>query len=316
MKVLEAYWMGWRRLWENRSYWLLFFVVNFGLAILTAASLTAFLGKNAAHSLSISESLNSINFPFLTAFNKSFSSDLDFLQYQSVGIALVFFLFQILLIGGLLNRFKKDSIGSASLGFWEGGAYYYWRLFRLAVYFTVLQATLLWAFVQLGSGIAQGFSILELYSEFDFMNALWWMLPLYLFLSVSISLFHDYAKIHAVYRDSTWLTRPVVESLRLCLKNFGSFFSLYALNLLSLAAVAAIYGMIANLIPASSMSGISLLFVLGQLFLILRIGLKIANLAAADHLYGKVNDLPPDQVSTEGITQRYNDVLNPKAEAL
>ncbi|MEL6636056.1 MAG: hypothetical protein AAFW73_04320 [Bacteroidota bacterium] len=316
MSVLQAYGMGWRRLWQNRPYWGLFFALNFGLALTTAASLTAFLGKNAAHSLSISDSLTASPYPFLSALTSQFASDLDFFQYQSVGVALVFFLLQIWLLGGWLNHLREEATGVARWGFWGGAARYFWRTFRLAAYFAVIQGALLWAFVKLGASIAKDFSILELWSEFDFLHALWWLLPLYLLFSVSISLWHDYAKIHTVYRDRAWLTRPVVESTRLCFKYFGRFFSLYALNLFTLAAVCAIYGMIANSIPAHSMAGIVLLFLWGQLLLLLRIGLKLANLAAADYLYRQVSDWNAAAPTTEGITQRYNDVFNPKAEAL
>ena len=133
-------------------------------------------------------SLSGFNYKFLADFLYKFDPSLSLIYDQSLWIIGLFFLLNIFLIGGIVYVFKNAPERLSFSDFWRGCSQYFWRFFRLSAYFLVAQAALLWVFVTIFQSIAKDFSILELYSEFNFINAFKYMLPIYLVLAVIISM--------------------------------------------------------------------------------------------------------------------------------
>ena len=104
--------------------------------------------------------------------------------------------------------------------------------------------------------------------------------PLYVVAAAIFWMIQDYIKVVMVDRDLS-LFRAIGQGVRFTFRNFFSTFSLYLLNGLSFAALLYIYWQI----PTGK--AMLLGFLVGQFFLILRIGTKLLNLGSATILYDK-----------------------------
>jgi len=277
-----AYLQGWKTTWNNKRLLGIWYVFTFCLALLTAIPFSGFLSKTIGNSLAANELLNEFNYTIISDFLNEYGKGLFPIFNQSIGMLLLFFVGAIFLMGGVLNVFKNQGIHYRAANFWEGSAKYFWRLLRLSIYFLLIHTALLLVFVLILFAQAEGFNPFKAQSEMVFINAIRYVGVIYLFFAVIVAMIHDYAKIHVIHQEIFLMTRPIVETLGLVFKNFIPFFFLFLLNLLTLALFVWLYTIISNKIPNET---IWLAFLIGQLFVLLRITLKLVNLAGAFYLY-------------------------------
>ena len=102
----------------------------------------------------------------------------------------------------------------------------------------------------------------------------------------------DYAKIHIVSGDKKMLTKPILEIFKLTIKNFVKTASLYLLNILTILIIFGIYRLLQTPFTSDNMTGIFILFLVGQLFLFCRIGVKLLNLGSATWMYKYIANQP------------------------
>jgi hypothetical protein len=121
-------------------------------------------------------------------------------------------------------------------------------------------------------------------SDVQFLWYLRIVLPIYLFVALVIAIIYDYVKIHVVMQDANPMTKAFGAGVRFVSRHFGSVLLLYGINLIILAAMFFIYTLIKHFIPGASGSGILIGFLLSQLFLFGRIGVKLLVLSSANAL--------------------------------
>ena len=285
MKSLKAYLKGWSSLFCYKWMLMLLYLSNFILAFLAAIPVSGFLGNTVGHSLSLERSVEAFDYIFLNELMNEYRDLIISIPNQSVLFVALFLLFSIFLMGGVLNVLKKDQEHFSFNVFLKGCAKYFWRLFRLNVYFIAIQLGVLAFFFFLFSVICNGLSPFEMESEKQIIDALLILTPIYLLIFTIISMIQDYSKIHLVHQDPGLLFKTFRESFTIVFKNFWRFFFLYLLNIITLLVSFGIYWFLKGLFDASTMLSVFLMFVIIQLFVIARVGVKMLNLSSATYLY-------------------------------
>lgn len=285
MKIFKAYLAGWSRAFHLWKLCLLLYILNFLIALISLIPLSSFLSQTVGQSLSLNRSLAKFDYLFLSDFYNTYGEGVQIILNQSIVLVILNFLFSIFLMGGLVASIRKRENKFSFNEFWKNCAYYFGRIFRLTVYFLVFQGILLGILFMLL--LANGISPFEVESETELIHHLNVLFTIYLFFATIFFMIQDYAKIHLVYQDKKIIARPIYESFRFVIKNFFHFLFLYLLNVATFFLLCFVYYQLNHLIQPDDMTTITLVFLLGQVFILGRIITKILNLASADHLYRK-----------------------------
>ena len=284
MSIFSAYMEGLKTTFRNGKLWLLLYGLNFLLALMLAYPLSGFLESKLSTTLPVDKLFNGFDYTIVNDILKKYGDALSVFSNISVLAAMLFLLFSVFAVGGILNVFlhhlptrQAGNTSTKLSNFWNGAGKYFWRMLRLTFYFLIIHVLVAFIFINLyGALTAGGFE------KYDSEKYLWQVayviLPIYLFFATIFFMIQDYAKIHIVSSDKKWITQPILDAFRFVFKNFGKTLLLYFLNLLTFLIVFFIYWKINGPLGPNS---ISLAFILGQAFVIFRIGSKLLNLGSA-----------------------------------
>jgi len=191
------------------------------------------------------------------------------------------------LAGAFIGTYIKDYRLSFTEFLMEG-ARYFGRFFRLSLLSLVLYFVLFlwlfdWASGKIPAWTANAPSEMTPFVYYIVKNIL-------VLLSLALlTMCVDYAKIRIVAEDRISALMALVAGARFALKNFSKTFGLYlALAFIGVAMIA-LYAVLERQIPQHSYGMILLAFVLGQLYLILRMWLKATWYASQTALFQSVS---------------------------
>jgi len=183
------------------------------------------------------------------------------------------------LMGGVLDRLARDrAIGAAA--FFGACGVYVFRFVRLAIVSGAVYALLFitvhgWLFDGLYPRLLEDLTVER--------TAFAYRMALYLVfggLVVSANLVFDYAKIRAVVEDRRSMIGALAAGLRFVRRHLGATVGLYAMNSLAFVAVLFLYYLVA---PGASAN--TLAFAVGQLFIVLRVVVRLQFAASQTALF-------------------------------
>lgn len=263
--------------------WVLLYLLNFVFALLSAVPFSGFLSKSIGHSLANTKMLDGFDYTFISDLLREYGSGFSVVMNLSMGIIILFFIFSIFWMGGILSILKNEENDYSFRKFWQGSAFYFWKLTRLTFYFIFFQIVILGFFAFLF--LRQGISPFGVESEVSIIKSIMILLPIYLFFASIFFMIQDYAKIHIVHDDTKFIFQSIKNAFRFVLKNFRKCFGLYLLNLLTFLVFFGIYWILSNSFKSNSTPTIFLLFLIGQAFIFSRIAVKLLNLGSAMELF-------------------------------
>lgn len=261
------------------------YFVNFVFALLAAFPLNNYLQSTVAHTLSMQESLEGFNYGIISDFLNEYGSGLAVVFNQSLVVIFFFFVLNIFFAGGIINLIKFQPAKYDSRTFWSGCTKYFWRFFRLTVYFLITHGMLLFICYSIFMKISGSFDFFEMENDRQVITGLKIALPVYLLLAFFVFLFNDYFKLHLVDYENKYLFKPFTSNIKFLSKNILSTAILYLINLLVFAFVFLIFYTITKSIQAQNYTGILLLFIVNQVWVILKTSVKLINLSSASYLY-------------------------------
>jgi len=288
LRAVQAYIKGCHFLVSNWKLCLVLYTFNIAFAFIAAFPLNNYLQSTVAHTLSIQESLKGFNYGIISDFLNEYGSGLAVVFNQSLVILFLFLLISIFLTGGILNIIKFSPARYDNFTFWQGCLNYFWRFFRLTTYFLIIHAILLFIIFKVYTTISGGLNLFELDSDKQLVDAFKIVFPVYLFLVMLVFLVQDYIKIHIVHEERFLLTQPIWQGVVLVFKNFIPFLLLYVFNMLTFIILFGVYWLISNTFQTETLGIIFLVFIIGQICIIARIGIRLINLSSASWLYKKV----------------------------
>gem|GEM_PF-673075 len=285
MKILKAYKFGWQFLLKHWRLLLILYLVNFVFALLAAFPLNNYLQSTVVHTLSVQESLEGFNYSIISDFLNEYGTGLAVVFNQSLVVMLFFFILNIFFTGGILNLIKYQPSGYDSSTFWRGCTKYFWRFFRLTSYFLITHIALFFLCYTIFIKVSGGANFLEMENDLQVINGLKIALPIYLVLVFFIFLFNDYLKLHIVDFEKKYLFQPFVSNLKFLSKNFLRGAGLYLINILSFVIIFVTFYYFTKPMVAQTYLGILLLFVVNQVWIVLKTGIKLINLSSAGYFY-------------------------------
>lgn len=278
MNFIKAYTSGLKTIFSKGKLWLLLYALNFIFAIFLAYPLSGFLGTKLGHTIAADKLFAGFDFVIANDFINEYGDAFGVILNQSiVGIGL-YLLLSVFLVGGILNILKINEKKYSLSTFWSGGGKYFWRMLRLTIYFLLIQIGVFVLFFMLLSILTAG-GLERFHNEGEIMQMGLMVLPFYLLVATVFFMIHDYAKIHVVATDKSLLFQPIKQAFSWVFKNFSQTFLLYLLNLLTFGLLFFIY------LKLDGGTAILAVFLIGQFFVLARIGTKLLNLASATELY-------------------------------
>jgi len=183
------------------------------------------------------------------------------------------------LIGGVLDRLARDrAIGAGA--FFSACGVYFLRFLRLgvvalAVYGFLFTTVHGWLFGRVYDGLLEDLTVER--------TAFFYRLGLYAAFAALVlfaNLIFDYAKVRAVVEDRRSMIGALAAGLRFVRRNPGATIGLYALNSVAFLAVLLLYYLAA---PGAAANALA--FAVGQLFIVLRVIIRLQFAASQAALF-------------------------------
>ncbi len=321
MKPLRAYFQGVLGLWRVKRYILGLYAVNLMLAL----ALGSVVGRAIYRSLGNSRAAENLVQGFDSLWYGSFSATAqglartfhpavvgigavfenlnDFLQGRLfegegifLGLGLLYLLLWTFFSAGFISRFLSRA---QTPDFWQAAAGFLGRLVLLAILAGMVYYLLLGVFLDFLSGWIRGltrdttderivfFLTLGKYGAVWFL--VWW-----------VNMVFDYSKIIIVDRNLRMVPLAPVEAFGLVLKHPLKTMGLYYLLGITSTLMILIYWMVAPGAGASSAGEIWAAFLLGQLYIILRMCLRVwfysSQVALYEGLYKTSSNQSPEEI--------------------
>lgn len=287
MSIIKAYQLGWSSLFKHKRMWFFLYVANLLFALAIALPIQNWFAAAAEHSLSINNSLHQFDFTFISDMLNQYGISIPVISNQLQMVILLYILFSILLNAGIIYVFlKPEKFSFANFG--KGSFQFFWRYLRLSIYFLIAEGLLLYIIFKLYSLIAGSLNIFEMESDTVLINAFNVAAPIFVFLLIIVKMIQDFTKIEIVKSNERLLLKPIAKTFKNIASNLVSFFGLYLLNIIIAIGFIALYFLIKHFIPNSSATLLPL-FIFSQLFVILRIALKLVNYKSAIEIYQNKN---------------------------
>jgi len=284
-KVIQSFLKGFYTFLNSKRIWLFQYAVNLLFALLIAYPLKSLLTKYAGNSLTVDKALSKFNYTIVNDFLQNYGLGFDAIKSQSL---LVFFLYFCLLVffnAGIIHVVQRYPGSYKFRDFLAGGAEYFWRFFRLSIYFLLLY--LLLAFIGFKIATLEGLSPFELENELGLISKgriVLFVLPVLFFI---LSIIHDIIKVMITRSRDNWISRSVFTGLAFFKKHMFKFILLAIFQLLMLLLLMGAYYLFRRNTDSSS-SIFIVLFLIGQLFILFKIGLKIWRLSSVYQLILRV----------------------------
>ena len=261
---------GFKRVWRyQRALWWIF-IVNLAIAWFFSIPMAHRLSDVLDHSLAardlyqnfdVGRYVELISKPEI-GFGSSFPG--------MTGSAVIFFVFMLLVTGGILEAYRSEhKLKMAE--FFEAGGACFWRFVRLLIMFLIVLApvVILATVISKWSGhLSDDAEPEKLGFYVDLIGGL-----LVLFLLMCERLWFDMAQIHSVATGDRAMRRAVVRGFRLTFGNFGPLFWIYLLpSLGAWVCMFVIWWIWARLVPNSAVGASLVLF---ELWMLIWLGTRL-----------------------------------------
>jgi len=288
MNAIRAYLQGWKWSVRNIKLWFWLYLFNVVLAALAALPLMNVLEEKLGRSMVSDSLMEGFDYTVFTDFMNQYGVAIAPILSQSKLLIFLYFLLSIWLMGGILNSVKNSLQKAHFQSFIVGCIKYFWRILFLTILFLFLHGIVAFGVFSLFKNFVHGFDFKQLSSELElYRGAAIWGFIYSLFLVFFFQI-QDYAKVFLVKNDSK-VHQAIGQSVRFIFRNFGSTFLLTLINWLTFILVVWLYWVLSGDDLNSTEGTLRMTFVLGQIFVLFRLGLKVVNLESAMLLTRQLN---------------------------
>ena len=203
----------------------------------------------------------------------------------SVGrwLGILYLFLSVFLAGGILLRFSQPNTRFSVGMFWQGCSHYFSRFLRL------FGVTLLFVLVGAGLWLVVGSLVSVAVSDTFTERGLFWIgagfFALFVLTATLLLCIGDYAKVLMFREDEHNTFRAFGKAGRLVLRNAGRTYVFYWLLILIGAGLFGLYFLLDEVVPMQNWPTILLMFISQQVFIFLRVGLKVWSLGTAYAVY-------------------------------
>lgn len=304
--VVRSWLDGWRRVAGAPAVVAGVFVLTFVLALPLALALHGLLQAHLGRSLMAGPAAEGVNYDWWQEFSSQatglgttftpriigFAATLDSMsslldaQWKIVPIATVLAAYLALwtfLAGGILDRYARQRPTRAH-GFFAASGVFFFRFVRLAL---VAGAVYWWLFAYVHVWLFDEWYRWMIHDNSVERVALLWRIAMYVAFGTAlllVNILFDYAKIRIVVEDRRSVLGALSAALRFCRRHPRRVFLLYGVNSATFLIVIAAWALMA---PGVTDAGSLMLvaFLVGQVYVIVRLALKLHFLASQTALF-------------------------------
>lgn len=277
ISIRTAYKEGWATLLSNKKVLLIIYGMNLLLAFVAMGPMSNLLGSVFGHNLLGAQLAEGFDYTIITEAIRH--SDVGFSLSMNVlaSFLILFIPWSVFYQGGMLALARQYPSDYRLLEFWRGGAYYFFRFLRLAVYAIVMMAVVSYlAYLIMKEG---GFNPLNWESESGFIIKSRVLIILLLITYFSIATFRDIAKVSAAKNDPEFMLANNVAAFTAIGKS--KILGLSFLNVVIALAAALLYAFLRKIVGGALLPALFL----GQMYLIFRMMCTFVRLASFDHFF-------------------------------
>ncbi len=272
--VFTTYLSGIRLLFFKWKAWAVVFVANIIFAFIIARPFGTLINKIGANNEAALGGLKEFDTDFIVDLVNNFNSEIGIIAGQASLFVILYLILNIFLSGGIIESyvhvFQRFTFG----GFLTNCAKHFWRMIRLALYFIGAQVVVASVMLTVYSNL--GLSPFELESETQLILTTKIMLGIFVLIMVWVDMVNEYAKVKVVIEKDRKFILPILIDIKFfCLRNFFSILFLFLLCVLTFLAFLGIYATINDVFVMSSMSSIIFALIVGQVYLIFRVGVRL-----------------------------------------
>ncbi len=294
MSFWKAYTNGFGAFWEYRKTWFWYYIFNLLVALLIAFPVYQYLNASFGQTMIPALMLEKYDFRIVTDILNQYGLGLGVLLNQSIVLSVAFVLISALLLGGILHYYIYR-VDFDTGTFWQKSLSYFWKIVALAMLFLIIQLILLGIAWSLFMYFSHGMSPDNLESEHTVIRALQWVGIPYLIVLFLIAMCHDYAKVCLV-SNQKGVVNCLFCGFRFGFSHLRKTLPLLILNILTFLIVYVLYKWIDFSLAENSGGQVLFFFLISQLYILIRIGVKLWNLASISTLY---NGLKTERIKEE-----------------
>ncbi len=276
MNIFKAIQQGFFKVWICKRMVLLLYIAIFLMALCIAYPLKKLLESTVGHSLMVQDLMKGFDYEFFNDFNNAYGVGWTPIFDQSIVVVLLFLLLYVFFSGGIYAVLTQVPKSNYRAIFWANSAQYFWKILRLSLFFLVIHSLVFALFALLFYALVNG----ELQNEGVISTALKIVLPCYYLVALFFFVWQDYSKYFLVTAPKKWIISTLVESFRFLRAHLMNVYFLYLINMLFWGVLVFINYRITLLIDIESYSTILLSFFVSQLFLLIRIFIKLINIGS------------------------------------
>jgi len=287
--VLTSLKSGFTCTWENKRMVFVYYLVNLIFALIIMLPMYFLLNRIAGSTLMMGKMAGRLDMDFFFELLIKQYTTLFSLRGLFLFVPLVYWLFGLFLSGGAYTIFISDVKYSPSV-FWSRSAKYFGRFFRLFLWsIPVFAVFYCIQFIEIGVERL-------IYGSDPYQNIIWWGAWIRVGIGyIGILLYYlvlDYARIDIVINDETRTRRALWYGIKFTFRNFFKTFILTLILFLIGIAALVIYNPIVDSLHAPSGFIIFILFIVQQIYMFIRMMLKLTLYSSQVSLY---NSLTPKE---------------------
>ncbi|MBO7438987.1 MAG: hypothetical protein J6U21_04845, partial [Bacteroidales bacterium] len=277
MNILKAYGRGFKNSLRHPRMILLIF----GITLLLGLSLALpffFSFKTAVGSSIVSKTLD---YTTVMELIDSHSWNLESILSQGRYMVLIFWLLMIFFVGGIVRTFNKEDYSTST--FFAGAGVNFFRFLLCDIIMIVLQVVT----AALLFGIAS--FILSLFNTVVTETPLFWAYGIAGFILICavvlLLMISDYAKFYMEMERTSRVLKAIWNATKFVFRNFVKTYFLYALLLVVPILTLVLYKLTFDKIGMGTVFGIVMMFLVQQLFILLRVWFRVWSLSSQFELF-------------------------------
>jgi len=280
-KVIQSFLKGFYTFLNSKRIWIFQYAMNILFAILLAYPLKSLLEKAAGYSLGLDTAFKNFDYTLVNDFLQNYGFGISTIRTQTLIAFPFYFCLLIFCNAGIIHVVQRYPGAYKFRDFLAGGAEYFWRFLRLSLYFLVVYVAL--AFIGFKIATIDGLSPFALENELGLISKSKIVLVCLGILFFLLGIIQDVIKVLITRSRENYITRSIVQGIGFVRKHFAQFLVLAILQLLLLIALLLCYYLFRNYTNGSTRLFL-FLFVVGQAFILMRIGLRIWRLSSVYQL--------------------------------
>jgi hypothetical protein len=291
MNIFKAYIYGLKESVKIPKPVFLIYLINVILGVFIALPLYGLLKRELGYSESVDVLLQKFDTSLFSDFIYQNKDGIRVLLSQIVWVALVYWIISIFLAGGIIRTLNQDKFTMTS--FFSGAGYNFFRFLKISLVMALTQIILvILILIPVYFIISDNTTESELFLIFSVVATIWAILFL------AVLLITDYSKFYSVLYDKGSVFQSIKGGLVYVINNFFKTYILYLMLIILPALVVIGYFWADANIGTHTAIGVFVVFLIQQIFIILRIWFRVWTYASPLQMY------TADFLKTEDVQMR------------